>query len=998
MRNCLVKTLIVSVLFNFLILRAFAQENRFFDLSNIETPGQKAWVDSVFQSLSMEEQIAQLLMIRTYSNKDRAFYDSISRLIMEYNIGGLTFFQGNPAQQAKLTNHWQRVAKTPLLISIDAEWGLGMRLDSVMDFPKQMTLGAVQNNDLIYDLGYRIGKQCQQIGVHMNFAPVVDINSNRNNPVINFRSFGEAPLLVAEKGVQFIKGLQDAGIIATAKHFPGHGDTDTDSHFTLPVLNHTAEHISNIELYPFRKAVQHGVGAVMVAHLFVPAIDSTGNLATSLSEKAVKGLLKDSLQFKGLSVTDALDMKGVTNYFKPGEIEKRAFGAGNDILLLPLDIQGAINEIKNAINSGEIPYSQLEQSCKNILGFKYMAGLSRAGEIDIEQLTEKLKSGKDRLLKRKIFESAVTLLRNENDLIPLRRLDTLRIASVIIGKTEESVFGKTAGLYSPVDKYCLLPEASVQESNRLLNELSKYNLVLVSVENTSNFLQRNYGITDQTVDFVTDLSTQAGKVVLDLFGNPYALSWFSDLENIEAIVVSYENDPVAKEISAQIIFGGIGANGRLPVTAADDFPVGTGLTTEPLKRLKFTVPEELAIDSRSLDTIDRLIEKGIKEQAYPGCQVLFAKDGKVFYHKSFGYHTYDSLRSVHQDNLYDLASLTKILATTLAIMGLSEKNRFDIDMPLSFYLPYLRNSNKRTAITREIMAHQSQFQAWIPFYEKTLIDLKPDPLYYSDKKNRRHIIPVAKNLFLADFYRDSIFDTIVRSELREKREYKYSDIGFYMLADAIEKLTNRPLNQFVRKQYYQPMGLSTMGYLPLERFPVSKVVPTEQDTIFRDQLIRGYVHDPGAAMLGGVSGHAGLFSNAVDVAAIMQMYLQEGFYGGQRFLEENTVEEFTSQQFPLDENRRGIGFDKPYPEYDSLGPCCRSASLKSFGHSGFTGTYTWADPDNGLLYVFLSNRVYPFSSNLKIIEMDLRTELHQLMYDIIEQQKPAGAVIDENLN
>lgn len=998
MRNYLVNTLIVSVLFNLLNPGAAAQESKSADLPYVETTEQKAWVDSVFQSLSTEEHIAQLLMIRTYSSKDRAFYDSISRLIMRYNIGGLTFFQGNPAQQAKLTNHWQRIAKTPLLISIDAEWGLGMRLDSVMDFPKQMTLGAVQNNNLIYDLGYRIGKHCQQIGVHMNFAPVVDVNSNRNNPVINFRSFGEEPLLVAEKGVQFIKGLQDAEIIATAKHFPGHGDTDTDSHYTLPVLNHTAEHISNIELYPFKKAVQHGVGGVMVAHLFVPVIDSTSNLATSLSDLAVKGWLKDSLKFEGLAVTDALDMKGVTNYFEPGEIEKRAFGAGNDILLLPLDIPGAIEKIKTSIENGDIPYSQLERSCKKILAFKYMAGLSRAREVEIDHLTEKLNSGENRLLKRKIFESAVTLVKNENDLIPLRRLDTLRIASVIIGKTEKSVFGKTARLYSPVDKYFLPPDASVQASNRLLNELSSYNLVLVSVENTSNYLQRNYGITRQTVEFITDLSTQAGKVVLDLFGNPYALSWFSDTEDVEAILVSYEDDPVAKEISTQIIFGAIGAGGRLPVTANEGFPAGTGFDTEPLKRLKFTIPEELAIDSRSLDTIDRLIEKGIREQAYPGCQVLFAKDGKVFYHKSFGHHTYDSIRAVHQDDLYDLASLTKILATTLAIMDLSEKNRFDIDLPLSYYLPYLRNSNKRTAITREIMAHQAQFQAWIPFYKKTLNDLKPDPLYYSDKKKRGFGIPVAKNLYIADFYRDSIFDTIVRSELCQKKEYNYSDLGFYMLADAIGRITGKQLNQFVKEQYYQPLGLSTMGYLPLERFPVSKIVPTEQDTVFREQLIRGFVHDPGAAMLGGVSGHAGLFSNAMDVAVVMQMYLQKGFYGGQQFLEKNTVEEFTSQQFPLDENRRGIGFDKPYPEYDSLGPCCRSASLKSFGHSGFTGTYTWADPENGLLYVFLSNRVYPFSSNLKIIEMDLRTELHQLMYDIIEQQKPSGAVIDENLN
>lgn len=947
------------------------------------------WVDSVFRTLTPRERIAQMLMIRTYSNKDRTFYDSISRLIIDYNLGGLCFFQGDPVQQARLTNHWQSVAKTPLLIAIDAEWGLGMRLDSAWSFPRQMTLGAMPDEDLVYIMGRQIGQNCRRIGVNMNFAPVADINSNPRNPVINFRSFGENKKNVARKTVAYVQGLQNAGVIATAKHFPGHGDTDSDSHYTLPVLNHSKAQIDTTDTYPFRQAIEAGVGAIMSAHLFIPALDNRKNMATSISEKSVDLLLKKSLGFRGLAVTDALDMKGVTNYHKPGDIELEAFLAGNDILLLPLDIPGAIDKIQQAVDSGLITQDEVDFRCKKILAFKQLTGLDKPVNIDENGIVADINKPVNELITRKIFENAITLVKNNNDILPVQHLDTLRIASLVIGSKDVSPFQETLELYGPVEHFNVSSDPSEAEIARLRVALRDFNLVITGIENTSQYSRRHFGITESAKRLIGMISSQPSLFVLDIFGNPYALSEFSDHQNHDAILVSYEDDSIAKDISAQIIFGAYGAHGTLPVTASTEFPAGTGITTESIGRLKYSIPEEVGIPRKALDTIAKLVDYGIHEEAYPGAQVLLAKDGVVFFDRSFGYQTYDSKRHVKNSDIYDLASLTKIGASTLAIMDLYEKGQFDIDMPLSYYLPYLRHSNKRAKVSREILAHQAQLQPWIPFYWKTYTDHHHlDTNIYKDHSVKGYSTHVANHLYILNSYRDSIFDTIASSELREKREYKYSDLGFYLLCDAIEKITKTPFDQFVRKNYYEPLGMATTGYKPLERFDTGRIIPTELDTTFRGQQIRGYVHDPGAAMLGGVSGHAGLFSDANDLAKLMQMYLQGGYYGGRQYLKPETINEFTQQQFPLDENRRGIGFDKPYPEYDSLGPVCEGASHKSFGHSGFTGTYTWADPENGLLYVFLSNRVYPNAYNYKLVKMDLRTDLHQLVYDILQKQKP----------
>jgi beta-glucosidase-like glycosyl hydrolase/CubicO group peptidase (beta-lactamase class C family) len=943
---------------------------------------QISWADSVLTSLTIDEKIAQLMMIRTYSNRDEAYYANVAATIKKYNIGGLCFFQGGPVRQAKLTNRYQSIAKTPLFIAMDAEWGPGMRLDSCYSFPYQMTLGAVRNNDLIYEMGGLIAKQLKMLGVQINFAPVADVNNNPANPVINSRSFGESEWEVAQKSIAYMMGLQDNGIIATAKHFPGHGDTDSDSHYTLPVIHHSKERLDSTELYPFKLLIGRGLDAIMIAHLFVPSLDSTPNTPTTLSGSVVTDLLKNELGFKGLVITDALDMKGVTSGFIPGEIELQAFLAGNDILLLPQDVQAAITAIKNAMDSGTITEEMIDERCLKILKYKQKAGLDHYLLLETKNLYSKLNDLENELITRKIYEDAVTIVKNEGNLLPLTHFDTLKIASLSIGSAKINEFQKMLGNYAEMRHFNIPGKFSESQSAAMLNKLSDFNLVVVSIHGTNIFANKNFGLSPETFQLI-DKIAETKKVIVTLFGNPYGLTNILHPEKLASIVVGYQDTKISNEITAQIIMGAIGAKGRLPVLTSDSSFFQSGLDIKSIQRLRYALPEETGISHRDLQKIDSIALNAIREKATPGCQILVAKDGKVIYWKSFGTKTYESTVEVKNSDLYDLASITKVAASTLAVMKLSDEGTLDIDQTLSHYLPKLKGSNKENIVIRELLAHQAQLKAWIPFYKYTLKNEKPDPDFYSKEPDLNHTLKVAHGLYLKDDYKQVIFDSIVSSSLLKKKDYVYSDLGLYLIQQIIETQTHQSLDQFAVETLYKPLGLQTMCFNPLDRFDRSRIVPTEKDDYFRNQLIYGYVHDQGAAMMGGVAGHAGLFSNANDIAIIMQMLLQDGEYGGIKFIEKKTVNEFTKQQFPLNNNRRGIGFDKPELNNWDNGPTCKSASAESFGHTGFTGTYAWADPKYNLVFIFLSNRIHPSAQNTKLIKMKVRKEIQQVIYDAV---------------
>ncbi len=938
------------------------------------------WVDSVYNSLTLEQRIAQLFIIRAYSWKDSVYCDSLIGAVKKYNIGGVCFFKGSPVKQANLTNRLQQEAQTPLIISTDAEWGLGMRLDSAFSFPRQLALGAISDDSLIYEMGRIVGKSCRRLGVHVNFAPVVDINNNPGNPVINFRSFGENRDRVAQKSTLYMKGMQDENIMTTAKHFPGHGDTETDSHLALPVISHSRQRLDSIELFPFKTLIREGVMGVMVAHLYLPSLDTVKNTPTTLSKNVITGLLKEQLGFTGYVFTDALDMQGVTKYFNPGEIEVKALQAGNDILLLPLNVEVATQGIKTAIDSGLISVELLESRCKRILALKFKLGLRQKPVINLKNLAADLNPVEAEVLCKRMVNGSITLVKNELQLIPLTGLDRRKITVLSVGDSLPTVFQSTLSNYMPVMMLNVPQKFSKIIADSIVKQVVSSDFVIVGIHGITSNASDNFGLTPDVISLV-DTITEINRTILALFGTPYALVKIPNLKKSEAILVAYQDNHYTESASAEVIFGGIGAKGKLPVTAAI-FPYGTGDITEKT-RLEFTLPEEIGMPRNTLDMIDSIARKGIESRAYPGCQIMLAKNGKIFYAKAFGHPRYEDTVMVTMKNIYDLASVTKVAATTLAIMKLADEGKISPDDSLGKYLPFLTGSNKSALPIRDVMSHQAGLQDWIPFYKSTLLNGQPDPAVYQSEQSLDFPSRVAENLYIRKGYSDTLIERIILSPLRSSRDYKYSDLGFYLLKLVVENVSNQPFDKYLESNFYKPLGLSTMGFSPRNRFSLSQIIPTEYDSEFRKQLVWGDVHDPGAAMLGGISGHAGLFSDAFDLAVIMQMLLQDGVYGGRKYLSPATIKEFTRVQFPGKGNRRALGFDKPSLNPQLDGPTCKGASALSFGHSGFTGTYVWADPANGLTYIFLSNRIYPAATNQKLSEMNIRTNIHQSAYDLL---------------
>ena len=988
---------ILLLVLSILLPDGFSDNNQILAQSSVGDPPftiqSTPWADSVIKTLSDEEKIAQLFMVAAYSNKGEDHLKELTELVEKYKIGGLIFFQGGPVRQARMTNILQSKSKTPLFIAMDAEWGLAMRLDSTMKYPWQMTLGAVQDDALLYQMGKDIGEQMNRLGVHINFAPVVDVNVNPNNPVINARSFGEDRKKVAEKGIAYMKGLQYRYVLANAKHFPGHGDTDKDSHKTLPIINHKKERLDSVELYPFRELMNNGLSSVMVAHLFVPAYVEEFNQATTLSTAVVNGLLKDSMQFKGLVFTDALNMKGVSERYEPGEVDLRALQAGNDVLLFAEDVPKAISEIQQAIKKDKLSMEVIEERCLKILRAKEWAGLPNMDSINEVGLVYEINEQRYKVLNRKLIDNSLTVIRNEENLLPLVHLDTLSIAHISVGKEKTKDFQEGLMHYTHVDHFKLPDEASQTLQKKLLDSLQAYDLVIVSLHQSDVSPFKKLKITESTKDFMNVLRLRK-KVIIDLFGNPYSLIDFEAAQLSDAVIVSYQNNKNAQDLSAQLIFGGISSSGKLPVTISKAFPVGHGVDIESISRLNYRLPEEMNIRSSDLRAIDSIALAGIREGAYPGCQILVAKSGSVIYNKAFGYHTYDSIREVRNTDIYDLASITKIASTLLAVMKLNDEGKIELDKYLCDYLPELVDTTEFANLSiREILAHQAGLPAWIPFYKNSLHKGAPRYDIYSLKKSDYYNKRVAENLYIVESYKDTIMKAIIDKGLSEEKEYLYSDLGYYFLKMIVEKKTGMSINEYVDRTVYRSIGNSGMGFNPRMKQELDRIVPTENDLIFRHQQIHGDVHDPGAAMLGGVGGHAGLFASANDLAKIMQMYLDEGYYGGVQYIKDSVVKEFTKCQYCEDDNRRGAGFDKPVRD-GGPGPTCNCVSYASFGHSGFTGTIAWADPEKEVVYIFLSNRVYPDAANKKLIEMNIRTSIQQVIYNAVERSAQGPSMVN----
>lgn len=941
-----------------------------------DTYAETHWVDSIYNQMTFEEKAGQLFMVAAYSNKDTVHVHAIDKLIKDHKIGGVIFFQGGPLRQAQLTNRYQAKSKVPLFVGIDAEWGLSMRLDSTYRYPWNMTLGAIQDLKLIEKVGEKMGKESKRMGIHFNFAPVLDINTNPKNPIIGNRSFGENKVTVADKAIALMTGVQNQGVFSTGKHFPGHGNTSTDSHHSLPTVNYSKEHIDMVELYPYKRMFDEGLVSVMVGHLNVPSLELRENYPSSLSYNVVTNVLQKDLGFDGLIFTDALNMKGVSNFKKPGDVDLEAFLAGNDILLFAENVPLAIEKICQAYENGFIPEERLALSVKKILHYKYKAGLNKYKPIITENLYNDINPKENDALQYQLFENATTVLKNKGEILPIKSLANNKIAYVKLGDDDGSSFITT------LKKYTEISEVSAPTIDSLNLKLKEFTTVIVGFHK-SDKAWRNHDFTQTELFWLQEIAKN-NNVILDVFAKPYSLLPMASFDEIEGLIVSYQNSAISQEVAAELVFGAIDAKGKLPVSINDNFKVNDGLSTQKLNRLGFTAPENVGMSSAKLSQIDVLAQKAISGKMAPGIQVLVARKGKVIYQKSFGYYTYDTAEKVTNATVYDVASLTKILSTLPNVMQQYDQQKINMETTLGTMLPIFNNSDKQDIRFKELLSHYAGLIAWIPFYKET-IDNAGIPLekYYRKTPNEQFSKQVAYSLYIRNDYHDTIMKMIVDSKLSLKKEYKYSDFTFMILRDYLERATAKKIDVLSFENFYKPLGANNTMYNPLQKMEKSAIPPTEIDTYFRHQVIQGYVHDMAAAMEGGIAGHAGIFSNAMDVAKIMQMYLQKGNYGNHQYFSEKTFNDFNTCYFCQEGNRRGVGFDKP--QLGIEGPTCGCASMTSFGHTGFTGTMAWADPENEIVYIFLSNRTFPNDPKNMLSKENIREDIQKVIYEAIEK-------------
>ena len=918
------------------------------------------WVDSVYNSLTQEQRVGQLINVRA-NLPNKPYFGEVQQLIEKYNIGGVTFFRTDATPLLKQVNQWQAMAQTPLMIAIDGEWGLGMRINDGISYPYQMTLGAIRNQELIGEMGVQIAEQCRRIGINVNFAPDIDVNNEPTNPVIGMRSFGESPKTVAECGTKYALALQNNGVLPTIKHFPGHGDTKTDSHETLPKVDKKLSEIKKTELYPFEYLIDKGVDGAMVGHLYMPALEPVTNLSSSISKNVVTGLLKNEMGFEGIIFSDAMEMKGAYKGVHPDSVGLKALMAGIDVVLMPINPENTIQVIVNQMDNENVA-NRVEESCKKVLRYKYRLGVNNyvpQPEVGVESDLNQVKYYN---LKQRLYNEAVTMLRNDREMLPLDKSQT--VAVVTFGK-KDNVAKKLKSEGYDVNVYLVDKDLKNGQKQRFINELKNYRQVVVNIQNTSIYATKNFGITDDMIDVVKALSVKNNRMVFNLFACPYAMNLFKFKKLPAAVIVAYEDTQYAVDAVVGVMVGKINPTGKLPVTVNKQFKVGSGLSFENMLTPE-TLPVEL-IDNEYISMIDSIAQNGVDIGAYPGCQILAMKDGKIIYEKNFGHFTYSDEHEVQSDDVYDIASLTKVFATTFAIMKLYDDGKISLDSKLSDYFPYLRNTDKADIKLIEIMTHQAGLTAWLPLYQDMMKNGKPDPEIFRKTIDEEHTVRVAKGMYISEDFRFELYETVKESETIEKR-YKYSDLGFYFLPKIVEMVTNMPFEKYLEENFYKPLNLNHIYYKPLKHIEIDKIAPTENDTYFRMQQLQGDVHDQAAALMGGVAGHAGLFANARDLAVMMQLLLNEGYANNRQFLSDYTIRKFTTAPYADNMNRRGIGFDKPEvdPSVKFYTPA-KQSSMRSFGHTGFTGTFVWADPENN-----------------QLAKNDIRTKIHELFYEAVK--------------
>ena len=935
---------------------------------------QEIWVDSVYSSMNIDQKVGQLYSVWTASRYGQAEINEIKNIIDKYHIGGLIFSLGSINDQIISHNIFQKQSNIPLLISMDAEWGLGMRLEDGFSFPYNITLGAIRDDSLIFNVGQRIGEHLKKIGVHLNFAPVSDVNTNPKNPIIGARSFGENKFNVSKKSIKYIEGLNESGVLAVGKHFPGHGDTRKDSHFTLPVLNYDSTRIDSIELYPFKQIIKNGVDGIMTAHLKVKSLDD--KMITTLSRKIINDLLKVDLGFEGIVITDALDMKAIVDYSKGNYPDVDALIAGNDILLMPTDLKKSIGEIKKAVLDGRVTEKRLEDAVKKILKTKYKVGLNKYRPIPNNNIKDQLNTHEDYALFEKLAEKSMTLIKNERNLIPLSLDKDLKVGLVNLGTENSETF------HNYLNNFRIVEKIDISDLKKIKDAHNRYDKIIVSVHKADKSPFEDYKLSKNEISIINTLKRN-NKIILVVFSNPYTLLDIN-LNGFDSVLVAYQNSNIFQKKASEAIFGANDIDGVLPVTIGKNYEEGTSIVIKKSDILSFDHPVNLGVDMNKLNKIDSLINYAIKNKMTPGAQLLIAKNSNIIYHNSFGYKTYEKKHEINNNSIYDLASLTKILVSVPLLLKEFTHKNFDLTTKLADWFPEMDLKDKKNLSVKQLFSHYSGMKSWIPFYKKTIdsVTNKRIDKYFSKTKSKDFPFQVLDELYIKN-YNDTIFNEIVDSELSDSLSYVYSDLPYFLLKFYLETTYKTSLDTQIKEFIYDKIGSSSLTYKPTIFSPNNSIVPTVIDDYFRFDIVQGHVHDMGAAMMDGVSGHAGLFGNSLDVAKVLQLFLQKGSYSKKIFFDEKNFNLFNFRHFEDEKVRRGIGFDKPELDPDDPNTCgCVSES--SFGHYGFTGSMAWVDPEKEIVYVFLSNRTYPDESNNSLSEFNIRTELQKIVHEAFE--------------
>lgn len=957
------------------------------------------WVDSVYNALTPDERVGQIIA-QVFAAKDlNATKAELKRVIEKYHVGGVYFSIGPALNHAEFANYANSLSKVPIMVCIDGEWGLSMRMPETPRFPKNMALGAIQDDQLLYEYGREMARECHEVGVNVNFAPAVDVNSNPANPVIGQRSYGEDPINVSRKAIAYARGLEDNGILSVAKHFPGHGDTREDSHKTLPTVNRPLASLKTIDLLPFTNYVNAGLGGVMVAHLNVPAL-SKSKYPTSLNHAVVTDFLKNDMQFEGLVFTDGLQMLGARIPGKANGV--LALKAGVDVMIEPHNLPMNVEQLRAMYKKGGQDSALIANACKKMLSYKYILGLTEKRMVDKNGLLNRINSPEAKALVDRLYAASMTVVKNDNRILPIKHLEN-RVSVVTVGGSRDKVsdFVATCKLFAPVDAH----QMTASTMSATVRDVKGAGTVVVGIYDKSSASRNAVNYLVRHID--------PSRLVLCFFVRPYDMSAYaSAIKKCAGVIEAYEDEPGAQKAAAQVAFGGINATGKLPVSVEGVAKCGHGINLYA-SRLGYASPEDVGLDRRMVEQIDSIASLAIREKAFPGCQVLVARNGKVVLNKSYGYLDYTNKLLVNNNTLYDLASVSKASGMLSGVMKAVEQGKLSLDGRLDSYIPSLKGNEKGGLTIRDLLYHETGMQPSLNMYT-----LMTDTASYkgalvtgsksadypmfagggyinrtakvrsditSSVKTKDFDVQIGKHLYVGDVTRDTIMNIIHNLPLRSDRNFVYSCLNFCLLREAEEAATGVRHDRYVYDNIFHRIGSFRTVYRPLEHFSAREIAPTELDDYFRGGMVQGVVHDETAAFSGGIQGNAGLFSNANDLAKLCQMWLNGGTYGGEQILSADVVKTFMTSVSP--NSHRGLGFDKPNFDDPENSSVCEQAGKQVVGHTGFTGTSFWIDPEENLIYVFLCNRVCPSRINPAFANVGARYNIFGYIYDSIARNK-----------